>query len=38
MYHWQALDVDNLKDDDGEEIDEGEANQVDGLLDFVTKL
>ena len=36
VYHLQALDVDNLKDDDGEEIDEGEANQVDGLLDFVT--
>lgn len=29
---------DDLKDFDGEEIDEGETHQVDGLLDFVTKL
>ena len=37
-YHWQADDDDDPKDGDGEEIDEGETNQVDGLLDFVTKL
>lgn len=37
-YHWQAGGGDDLKEGDGEEIDDGETNQVDGLLDFVTKL
>jgi len=37
VYHWQALGINELKDGDGE-IDEGETNQIDGLLDFVTNL
>ena len=36
--HWQAVEGDDSKDSDGEEIDDGETNQVDGLLDFVTGL
>lgn len=38
VYHWQAGGGDDLKEGDGEEIDDGETTQVDGLLDFVTKL
>jgi hypothetical protein len=33
-----AYDNEDFGGDDGEEIDEGEMNLVDGLLDFVTKL
>jgi hypothetical protein len=29
---------DDWRECDGEEIEEGETDQVDGLLDFVTKL
>jgi len=36
--YWRAPEDEGLKDGDSEEIDEGEMNQVDGLLDFVTKL
>lgn len=38
VYHCQVAGSDNLKEGDGKETDDGETNQVDGLLDFITKL
>ena len=37
VFHLQVPE-DDLKECDGEEIEEGETDQVDGLLDFVAKL
>ena len=38
VLHLQVPGDDDLKECDGEEIEDGETDQVDGLLDFVAKL